>query len=269
MPRNVRLALAGIDLVAPYVEARRTLPAEPVVAGACMPLEWIAWGAISVEASSPVCRQPPASEWTACGDERSGEGVWGPTSTPLKPHTFRGCAYLPASAVGVVEVAVRAKVDTAWSRVPGGAYTPAVAPQSHLARARADGYSSSNNGHSVTGHTFWLSAPFRVQVGAAATPPPPPSPPPPLPPPPHPTNTAAAVAAATTPAATCAAATAPTWIHGATLATTITPAAPTGAITAAAHTSAASSAATTRRRPPRHRRLRIHRRHHLPNSQQY
>ena len=56
VPRNVRLALAGIDLVAPYVETRRTLPAEPVVAGACMPLEWIAWGAISVEASSPVCR---------------------------------------------------------------------------------------------------------------------------------------------------------------------------------------------------------------------
>ena len=185
VPRNVRLALAGIDLVAPSVVARiaaspsdnrgagsdEGLAADAVRAGACVALEWVVWGAVRVEGSSPMCRQPPATEWTACGDSQSGDGVWGGSSSPFRPFTFRGCARVPESAAGLLELAVSATVDTTWARAPvGRPYSPENSqPQSHLARARADGYAASNNGHTVHGHTAWLSEPLQVHVGASGS----------------------------------------------------------------------------------------------------
>ena len=204
VPRNLRLALAGIDLAAPFIEARLTPDAHGgrrrvVDAGACVQLEWIAWGAVRVESSRPMCRQPHSPGWVACGDEQTGDGVWGASSTPLRPHTFSGCARVSANArAGRLEVAVQAKVDTAWARAPDGAYAPKVGPQSHVARARADGYVASNNGHGLHGHTVWFSVPLVVDVGGGAPDspspsppslspvPPPPAPPPPAPPPPVP-----------------------------------------------------------------------------------
>jgi hypothetical protein len=188
VPRNVRLSLAAIDLVRPHVAAWREGEATaaaagsevgaPVSAGGCVPLQWIVWGAIQVEAATPVCRRDATAAWIECGDTQSGPGVWGGDSTPLTPHTFRGCARVPVGAVGgAYQVAVRAKVDTAWSRRPAEAFAPLMDPQSHLALSRKEGYTADNHGHKVSGHSSWLSAALGVMVaGGSTTPPPSPSP---------------------------------------------------------------------------------------------
>ena len=213
VPRNVRLALAGIDLVRPWIEARLPFPqkgtsttstsslsattsssraasAPRVVArGECVPLEWVAWGAIHVEASSPVCRKPGQDTWASCGVSQSGDGVWGAHSSPLSPHTFSGCATIPADAPegSAFLIAVQAKVDSDWGRAPGAAHAPSVGPQTHIARARAEGTASSNSKHTTSGHVTWQSEPIQVTIASSGAAPPSPSPPslpPPIPSPP-------------------------------------------------------------------------------------
>ena len=107
VPRNVRLALSGIDLVRPFVEAR-LLAAD---AACAIRLSWAAWGAVHVDAARPVCRAATAgAPWVACGEVQSGDGVWGASSSPLHPKTYEGCATVPAelraASGGVVEIAV-------------------------------------------------------------------------------------------------------------------------------------------------------------------
>ena len=173
VPRNVRLALAAIDLVRPSIVAWRGESGErgpgrsgtaTVKAGACVALTWVAWGTVHVEATSPVCRRSSRDEWAACGETQAGDGVWGGTSTPLAPHKFHGCARVPADASGAFEVGVRVTADTAWSREPQQAYAPKKPPQSHLALSRQEGYVMGHNGRRVRGYSQWYSAPILLRV---------------------------------------------------------------------------------------------------------
>ena len=111
VPRNMRLALAVIDLVQPFVNATRSDAATAVEAGACVPLRWSVWGALAVDDAAPFWRNAGAQEWTRCAGPTAGArafptgglGVWGGASTPLAPHEFTGCAQLPAENLRKLE----------------------------------------------------------------------------------------------------------------------------------------------------------------------
>ena len=67
VPRNMRLALVGIDLVQPYVKA--WIPADAgagsAAAGGCIPVRFEVWGAVRVDEASVVWRAGSGDPWRA------------------------------------------------------------------------------------------------------------------------------------------------------------------------------------------------------------
>ena len=171
VPRNMRLALAGIDLVQPYIKAwfsasggfeQSVLPS-PV----CIPLGWEVWGAIRVEEAVPVWRRGANDTWRECtkSQVQAGDGVWGASSSALSPHVFSGCAILPQGQAGRLQLAIRARVDTSWARAPTSEYMPHKPPQSTLAKTRgASSFHIENHGHQADGHAFWFSTPLELSA---------------------------------------------------------------------------------------------------------
>jgi len=192
VPRNMRLALATIDLLQPHVHA--WVSKHPPRSG-CIHVQWQVWGAVTVDESqlqwrawthdswrlagfvldnfaSPAQSQSGAHDGSpATGSLLGGDGVWGGVSSPLAPYTLSACAHLPPDALsqgatsGKLELAVRVRADSGWVAQPGGTkFAPNVPPQSHLARARAnDSYVSVSGVHRVLGHAFWWSEPITMQ----------------------------------------------------------------------------------------------------------
>ena len=139
MPRNVRLALAAIDMVEPWVEAWPEASG-PLRVRQCVPLRWRVWGAVAVDESAAVWRSGASGTWEeaslslgelppAGGKEqlelhagrlKGGAGVWGDGSSALQPAALSGCAMLPESATGRVQLAVRVRSDSMWTLRPQG-----------------------------------------------------------------------------------------------------------------------------------------------------
>eukprot|EP00966_Prymnesium_polylepis_P007720 176921-Prymnesium_polylepis.1 len=158
----MRLALAAIDLVEPYVlvweeGAAAAVPYTAAAAGGgrgggaavgggsgggggaargvggCVELRWQVWGAIRVDEAYPLWRpRATGGEWRPVPGfaPLSGDGVWGAGSgsTALAPHTFSACVKLPADASGAIEIVVRARADSGWAQKPAAAYAPAQQP---------------------------------------------------------------------------------------------------------------------------------------------
>ena len=190
VPRNLRLSLAAVDLLQPFVElwagaepgraggvrsgrvgglAGAGGPAIAARADDCLEISWSVWGARRVAATFPACRRVVTSgrarEWSTCGQAQSGAGVWGAGSSPFEPHVFTACVSLAEWArASELEVAVAAEADPEWGQPPKVAYAPHLDPQSHLARARTQGYKAENNGHEVRGQSRWFSSPLRVRL---------------------------------------------------------------------------------------------------------
>ena len=193
IPRNIRLALAAVDLVRPYIhlelnrareDAARAAAVAPAgrpgsmgIAG-CLPLSWHVWGAVHVdvtqvvyaEASTQLGQQPPASDrkplqWRPAASSQSGPGVWGNISRRHfgkmgSQGSFASCVSLPEGATRrTLLLAARATVDQAWGRSPLQPTTPAsLGPQTHLARARTDpSWTLRANGREVHGQVAFLS----------------------------------------------------------------------------------------------------------------
>lgn len=188
IPRNMRLALSAIDLLEPYVAISAAI-APP--SSRCVPVQWQVWGAVAVDDTLALWRPSPAHPWEEVlfappahramhralldkggaaggggvlvdGKMLGGVGVWGGDS-PFSPATLSGCVKTPQQHTGFGQVAVSARVDTAWSESPTGAFAPKKGPQTHLARSRTDGaYRSRYGGFEVVGRARWLSEPLPV-----------------------------------------------------------------------------------------------------------
>lgn len=165
VPRNMRLALAAIDLLQPHVRLWLDGAGEKD----CVAVRWEVWGAVRVDSATPLWRRwpatHPAAEWMEVpgAAAQAGEGVWGPHSSALAPSAFSACLALPA---GRVQVAVRVQVDSSWGSPPSGAYGPGGPPRSHLANARASAdYHQENGGRHVRGKVQWLSEALDVGHG--------------------------------------------------------------------------------------------------------
>ena len=174
--RNVRLALASIDLARPFVQLDSDDAA--VDSGGCLRVRWRVWGAVRVDATAVVWREVQSGEWQPVADshEQSGPAVWAETggaSAPSWPLShdrgvFTACVRLPPAAATSdsappprrsVLIAAAATVDQSWGRPSPQPVTPRSAgPQSHLVRARTDpSWHQRANGREVRGQTRWLS----------------------------------------------------------------------------------------------------------------
>ena len=192
VPRNVRLALAAIDMVRPHVELLKgagkkgslgsNSRAARLEQSACVggvQLRWRVWGAVAVDATWPVWRQGNGS-WKAAGERLAGHGVWGgsvsrPGSAALKPDptqsddgVFSACVRLPPDVTGPVEFAAVAAVDGAWAHAPPAraAVTPPLPPQTHIVNARTNPeWRHTSQRRRVRGRTEWRSQEsFEVHV---------------------------------------------------------------------------------------------------------
>lgn len=181
VPRNVRLALAAIDLARPHVEMLGSGRAAPPGDDACVPLRWRVWGAVAVDATWPVWRHENSS-WRPAGERAAGHGVWGgrggasgvsraaakadPTSSD--DGVFEACVRLPDGTRGLVELAAVAVVDGAWARAPPphAPVTPPLPPQSHIVNARTNPHwRHASQGRRVRGRKEWRSDEvFEVQI---------------------------------------------------------------------------------------------------------
>ena len=178
VPRNMRLSLAAIDMVAPHVQL---LPPSVTLSrdgggAACLQMQWRVWGAIKVDRTLPLVMVASRGEprWQPAGAAQAGDGVWakegpqferGAAHAPLemtrevREGRFGACAELPANVSGTVHVAVSATVDSNWAHTPTQAYSPsrATTPQSHIANARGNvGWSHEANGRKVRGRRAWI-----------------------------------------------------------------------------------------------------------------
>ncbi len=191
VPRNVRLALAGLDLVRPAVEAWAP-PARPQ---RCVPVSWQVWGAVTVAqtvalwrsaASSPwdevafgaalseignaPISKTPSKPWAARprGSGAGGGGVW--AGSPLTPRTITSCVTPPSNQrSGAAQLAIKVRADPTWTQPPTSAYLPSPkSPQSHLARSRGEYTFEGAPGrrHRVRGRPFWASAPVELNCSA-------------------------------------------------------------------------------------------------------
>ena len=196
VPRNMRLSLAAIDMVAPHVQL---LPPSVTLSrdgggAACLQMQWRVWGAIKVDRTLPLVMVASRGEprWQPAGAAQAGDGVWakegpqferGAAHAPLemtrevREGRFGACAELPANVSGTVHVAVSATVDSNWAHTPTQAYSPsrATTPQSHIANARGNvGWSHEANGRKVRGRRAWISPQLielELRDGALSRPP--------------------------------------------------------------------------------------------------
>ena len=188
--RNVRLALAAIDLVRPHVQL--DVESASVESSGCLRLRWRVWGAVHVDATAPVWRERDAAfgEWRAVSGsgatEQAGQATWahGDRDASWPEWNERGvygaCVQLPAAAGAIgasrphrsILVAVSSTVDQAWGRpAPRPVTPPSLGPQSHIVRARTDPtWHHAANGREVHGRTRWLSdVAVEVEVAADGT----------------------------------------------------------------------------------------------------
>ncbi|EOD09638.1 hypothetical protein EMIHUDRAFT_198201 [Emiliania huxleyi CCMP1516] len=188
VPRNMRLALASIDLLQPHIELAPSLPARP--GEGCLRLEWQVWGAIKVDDTVALWRATPTSAWEevpfvaappsrrklasavgpshfslADGRVLGGDGVWATGHSPFSPPTIAGCARTPPH-VGSAQLAVSVRADSSWAASPSGQFAPKLPPQTHFARARSE-YKAKHGGFEVVGRSRWLSAPIALNCSAA------------------------------------------------------------------------------------------------------
>tara|TARA_B110001452_G_scaffold179887_1_gene151019 strand:+ start:394 stop:1845 length:1452 start_codon:yes stop_codon:yes gene_type:complete len=139
VPRNMRLALAGIDLVQPHVGASRG-PQPPPGGGACVPLVYEVWGTLSVDEAAVVWRSGAHGEWEVVEGvaTQPGRGVWGTAALARAPQQFTVCVQLPPQVreAATPVLAVRVRADAAWTRPPS---VRCVAPVLTSAAARRCG----------------------------------------------------------------------------------------------------------------------------------
>lgn len=224
VPRNMRLALAAIDILQPHVALSHAQNESFETDGRssrCVSLKWEVWGAVTVDDSIALWRDSRQSAWmelpflppaprqralshastgtagvtSATGldarlprsatSERphramhagggltlvegrlvGGTGVWGGPS-PFDPVSLTGCVRPPAHAT-TGEIALSVRADSSWAQPPRGVYAPKRAPQSHIARTRAEGgYTSLYQGFQVAATSRWTSEPIAVNCSAA------------------------------------------------------------------------------------------------------
>lgn len=77
VPRNMRLALAGIDLLRPHVTAWLPSAAEQPPPGACIRMHWVVWGAIDIDETEGLWRQSASHSWMHVPFDRSVVGTFG------------------------------------------------------------------------------------------------------------------------------------------------------------------------------------------------
>ena len=178
VPRNVRFALAAIDMVRPYVQLDVSATIGQSGGGGdshCLSVRWRVWGALRVDAtqvvwtelseaheaassSNAVTAASPDSgasvRWRAASPVQSGTAIWGGSRSGLGPYGsgergfFSACVQLPVEADGAsgaaggrrrtLLLAASAAVDQAWGQQPERATSPVLKPQTHLVRARTD-----------------------------------------------------------------------------------------------------------------------------------
>jgi len=172
VPRNMRLALAAIDLVQPYVSAWQVATANPAPNVVCV--SWSVWGAIVVEEAAILRRDSPSSPWTVAdladghgqAVTKLAQGVWGASSSPMRPVVKTDCVTLGLHAKGSAELAVRARVDPSWGHAPASKFALGTGPQSHLAKSRAAGYSSKVGTHTLSSRLEWMSQPLLANASS-------------------------------------------------------------------------------------------------------
>ncbi len=185
VPRNMRLALVALDVAAPHVAVAASGSSASTADGPCLALEWQVWGAFSVDESAAMWRPSAAADWRPLPFVRAdwlragagagspqltggvyvgGNGVWGaPSPDPSRPSTLVGCVRIPEAA-SRYELAIAARVDSAWGQVPAGASSEKA--QSHLVQSRVNAsYVSANGEHLVQGQSRWISEPLQIECG--------------------------------------------------------------------------------------------------------
>jgi len=63
VPRNMRLALAAIDLLQPHVQLAHAPASHRVQPARCLPVQWQVWGAVSVDDSVALWRESSRAPW--------------------------------------------------------------------------------------------------------------------------------------------------------------------------------------------------------------
>ena len=168
VPRNVRFALAAIDLVRPHVQLE-VEGASLDLASNCVRLRWRVWGAMRADETYAVWRDGSTSKedgsWRLASTSQSGAAVWGGGAAELTSGRgfFSACVKPPAeqssTSPRTILLAGAAIVDQSWGKPPPLRTTPPqLGPQSHLVRGRTDpSWRHAANGREVRGQTRWLS----------------------------------------------------------------------------------------------------------------
>lgn len=154
--RNVRLALAAVDIVQPYLEWRQSPDSTKMA--------WTVGGASRVDET--VLR-------VKCGEETRdvvGTRIEEPLENILPNIPVRAyTAALPRCALGVIEAAAVARVDSEWGKAPSSAKPSYHSPQTHLANARTNPeWRHSHNGHKIVGKIEWTTATTTATTSSGA-----------------------------------------------------------------------------------------------------
>jgi hypothetical protein len=169
VPRNIRLMLAGIDMLEPYVRVTAVTAssaasnddllgggaaaARPsLAAGTTISVSWGVGGCWSIEATNVLLQAVDATgkvlsearspaQVGACYWQQLGTNGKGPADASFPAYTipFTATAVVPsAPAATHLIIAVEAKTDGQWQDAGGAEGDSPKKPQTHLVRARAD-----------------------------------------------------------------------------------------------------------------------------------
>lgn len=165
VPRNIRLMLAGIDMLEPYLRVVAATadgadmlggsvgaPRPSLPSGATVSVSWGVGGCWSVEATN-ILLQAVDGEGKVLAESRSpaqtGTCYWqqlgtngkGPANSGVPAYTipFTATAQVPAAkGAAHVVVSLEAKTDAKWQDSGGAEGDSPRTPQTHLVRARSD-----------------------------------------------------------------------------------------------------------------------------------
>lgn len=204
VPRNIRLMLAGIDLLEPYVRVTAASAnqadllggsaavARPsLAAGTSVSVSWGVGGCWTIEATNILlqtvdaagkvlseARSPPKQG--SCYWQQLGTNGKGPADPKAPAYTipFSATAVVPAAPGAVhVIIAVEAKTDQNWQNAGGAEGDSPKIPQTHLVRARRDPNWYGRNGrYEIVGMNGVTTALQRLAYCAAPSSCPPPAP---------------------------------------------------------------------------------------------
>jgi hypothetical protein len=209
VPRNIRLMLAGIDMLEPYVRVtaasanqadllgRAAGDTRPnLAAGTSVSVSWGVGGCWTIEATNILLQAVSAAgkvlsevrspaQQGSCYWQQLGTNGKGPADIKAPAYTipFSATAVVPAAqGASYIIIAVEAKTDQGWQNAGGAEGDSPKTPQTHLVRARGDPTWYGRNGRyevvgmngvtSTVQRLAYCATPGSCQPSASTAPPP-------------------------------------------------------------------------------------------------